>query len=85
MGDHRATIKVEFEMHGHKAKQDFWINWSPADNGVDDRVTDWIAVHAQKAMDAYWEQEYGAQTVRDAERENHERSQLAALKAKYEP
>jgi len=62
MGDHRASIKIEFEMHGHKAKTDMWINWFVDDHsGVDQRVIDWLAAHARKAMDKYAEAEYEAQ------------------------
>ncbi len=41
MGDHRPTITAHFEMHGHSADFDFgWCNWSPNEDGVDQRVVD---------------------------------------------
>lgn len=27
MGDHRASIRVRFEMHGEVSETDMWINW----------------------------------------------------------
>lgn len=27
MGDHRASIKIEFTMHGVTSNADLWINW----------------------------------------------------------
>lgn len=86
MGDHRASIKVEFEMHGHAAKHEMWINWTPDDQtGVDRRVTEWFEAEAQKAMDKWWEAEEKAQDREQAEAENRERAELARLKAKFEP
>ena len=36
MGDRRASIKIEFSMHGQTKKADMWINWSPSDyDGID--------------------------------------------------
>ena len=37
MGDHRATVKISFSMHGVDAENEWWINWSPDDTGVDRR------------------------------------------------
>jgi hypothetical protein len=48
MGDRRASIKIEFSMHGKTKKADMWINWSPSDyDGVDQRVLDFFSEAAQ--------------------------------------
>ena len=88
MGDHRASIKIEFEFHGHKEKADWWINWSPDTSccqGVDQRIIDWIREQAEigyrrydEQMAKYWKEEHDRAT------EKAEREQLETLKSKYE-
>jgi len=83
MGDHRASIKIEFEFHGLKFKREFWINFSPSSEcGCDPRICEFFKECAEKGYAEFDEE------LRDYERtqrETEERQQLAALKAKYEP
>ena len=83
MGDHRASIKCEFEMHGHKATQEWWLNQDP--NGCDQRITEWFDKQVEIAIGRYDAQmtEYWAEQNR-AKIESDEREQLARLKEKYE-
>jgi hypothetical protein len=81
MGDHRISLKVEFEMHGHKAKIDQWVNWSP---DYADKIRDWLEQQIEIGRGKWFDAEYDAQLLRDAEREAAERDELARLKAKYE-
>lgn len=89
MGDHRASVKIEFSMHDHEDKVDFWINYSPDDDccpyKVDRRVLEWLTKAYEKAMDNWFDQQYDAEMMRKAEIEKQEREELARLKAKYEP
>ena len=56
MGDHRASIKVEFSMYGETEKADMWINWS-VNSGecyeVDQRVIDFFRDAYLKMRDKY--------------------------------
>ena len=61
-----------------------WINWSPNDDGIDPRVTNWILGFTEKAMAKYWDEQYDYEQVLRAESENRERDELARLKAKFE-
>ncbi len=90
MGDHRASVTIHFEFHGHKASiDDAWWNWSPDSSGypgVDQRVLDFFRAATEagmqrwdKQMEQYWENELKESTERS------ERKQLETLKAKYEP
>lgn len=81
MGDHRVSIKLEFSMHGHEAKNDWWLNWS---DSVPQRVAEWVEENKDKAMAKFMETQFEAQERVDAITENLEREQLAKLKAKYE-
>jgi hypothetical protein len=82
MGDHRVSIKLEFSMHGHEAKNDWWLNWS---DNIPERVAEWVEGQKSKAMDKYFEAENLEEERRAALLEDVEREQLAKLKAKYEP
>lgn len=85
MSDHRADIKITFNFHGVDYKYDGWINWSPNDDGIDQRIVDFFREAAEKgyarfdAQVAEYQHEY---------RERHEReselAELQRLKAKYE-
>jgi len=86
MGDHRATVKVEFDIHGKVYKQEWWINYFPDDSsGVDRRIAEWFS--------ACWEDAYSRyqKVVNESHREEDERKQreaelaeLKRLKEKYE-
>ena len=83
MGDHRATIKVEFDMHGHKAKQEMYINWD-YHSGCDRRVVEWFEEQSAAAMEKWHAEQYKAnEQVRAVELERTERAELARLEAKY--
>ena len=89
MGDHRASVTIHFEFHGHKASiKDAWWNWSPDSSechGVDQRVIDFFREATDAGMRRWDEQmaNYWADELRAAT-ERSERAQLEALKAKYE-
>lgn len=80
MGDHRVSIEIQFEMHGHKAKHEMWVNWSGA---VPASIADWIEAQKAKAMDKWFEAEDLEEERRAALVEKSEREQLARLKEKY--
>jgi hypothetical protein len=55
MGDRRASIKIEFSMHGETKEADMWINWSPSDcNGVDQRILDFFSESAREMESKFW-------------------------------
>jgi hypothetical protein len=80
MGEHRVSIKISFEMHGHKAEQDSWVNWS---DDVPQRWAEWIEAQHEKAMDRYLDAQFKDEERRAAERENAERLEFERLKAKF--
>jgi hypothetical protein len=84
MGDHRLSLKIEYEMHGHKAKQEWWINASPSD-WIPSTVEDWFRLQHEAAMRRYEDQnaKYWAEQKKE-KIEKEERDTLARLKAKYE-
>ena len=57
MGDHRASIKIEWSMHGHRQKADMWWNYYPCDDccgfRVDKRVLEWLTEQYDKSMDLW--------------------------------
>ena len=88
MGDHRASIKIEFSMYGETKKADMWINWSPDHSdchGVDQRVVDFFAQSANEMSANFW-----ASVERDARRrqkqaeEEAERKEYERLRVKFE-
>lgn len=82
MGDHRVSIKIEFEMHGHKDKWDAWLNWS---DSLPERVAEWIVEQKECAMNRWFAANEDAEARAAAELENRERQELERLKLKYEP
>ena len=86
MGDHRASIKIEFSMYGETKKADMWINWSPSDyQGVDQRVIDFFEQSAQEMSAKYWEQQYRAERrQKKKDEEEAERKEYERLKSKFE-
>lgn len=84
MGDHRATVKVEFTIHGKTYTMDSWINWFDDGSGVDQRVIDFFRASwedAKTRYDAELEALYAREHARDIEAA--ERRELARLTAKY--
>lgn len=84
MGDHRATVKIEFTIHGKTYKMDSWINWFDDGTGVDQRVIDFFRDSwddARARYDAqqaeYWARENAAKI------EAEERATLDRLQRKY--
>lgn len=86
MGDRRASIKIEFSMHGETKKADMWINWSPDDyDGVDQRILDFFSEAARQMESKFWEaQERAASKQRKKAEEEAERKEYERLKAKFE-
>ena len=86
MGDHRASIKIEFSMYGETKKADMWINWSPDDyHGVDQRVVNFFSEAAQQMSEKFWEaQERAERRQRKKAEEEAERKEYDRLKAKFE-
>lgn len=85
MGDHRISIKIDFDMHGHHDKLDVWWNFSEQDvPGVDYRVIEWLQKAHEKAMDKYLDAQFSREERAAAEREEAERKLLSKLKDKYE-
>ena len=81
MGDHRISLKVEFKMHGHEANIDQWVNWTP---NYADRIHDWLVEQIDIGRGKWFDAEFDAQMIREAEVERSEREQLELLKEKYE-
>lgn len=88
MGDHRASIKIEFSMYGETKKADMWINWSDASSEcsyVDQRVIDFFQESYQAMYDNYMEESRREAQKRIArEAEERERKEYERLKAKFE-
>lgn len=86
MGDHRASIKIEFSMYGETKEADMWINWSPDDyHGVDQRVIDFFEQSAQEMSAKCWERQYRAERrQKKKDEEEAERKEYERLKAKFE-
>lgn len=84
MGDHRADIKIEMEFHGVKDSCDMYINYFPENDGVDQRIIDFIS-------GVYWRgmAKYDEETAKRYEREHkkeieeNEKKELNRLKEKY--
>jgi hypothetical protein len=87
MGDHRASLKIEWSMHGHECKQDFWYNYYPTDEcctcKVDRRILDWLTTQYEISMDNWFEAECADAERKAAKAENDERTILAELTKKY--
>lgn len=81
MGDRRISLKVEFEMHGHKARIDQWVNWTP---DYPDEIRDWLQEQIDIARGRYFDALYDAEMLTKAREEAAERDELRRLKAKYE-
>jgi hypothetical protein len=88
MGDHRASIKIEFSMYGETKKADMWINWSGSSSecsDVDQRVIDFFRESHTAMYAKFMEAEWREVRKREArETEERERKELERLKAKYE-
>lgn len=85
MGDHRASIKIEFSMYGETKKADMWINWSPDDyQGVDRRVIEFFEESAIAMSCKYFEaQERAARREQKKAEQEAERKEYERLHAKF--
>jgi len=72
VGDHRATIKIEFNMHGVTSKTDLWINWWPgcAADGFPTALRDFFDEAEAKSMAAFHEDQNTADMERIKKRES---------------
>jgi hypothetical protein len=72
MGDHSASVKIEWSMHGHKDKMDMWVNYHPSDNcyeyKIDRRVLEWLDAAYKKSMDKWDDMQFEAEEERRRER-----------------
>ena len=87
MGDHRASIQIDFEMHGVKKQMDFWINWYSADGEIDKRILDFFEEAVEEAMQAYDkdQMEYRLEQQQlEQQKENIEKSEYERLKKIYD-
>ena len=86
MGDHRASIKIEFSMYGETKKADMWINWSPDDyQGVDRRVIEFFEQAAHEMSFKYYEaQELANKRQQKKAEAEAERKEYERLKEKFE-
>ena len=88
MGDHRASIKIEFSMYGETKKADMWINWSPDGtdyHGVDQRVLDFFYNSACEMREIFCERHERATRIQQEKaQEEAERKEYERLKAKFE-
>ena len=86
MGDHRASIKIEFSMYGETKEADMWINWSPDDyQGVDSRVTEFFEQAAHEMSFKYYEAQERANRRQQKKAEAEaERKEYERLKEKFE-
>lgn len=80
MGDHRISLKVQFEMHGHHAEIDQWVNWTP---DYAEEIRSWLDEQINIGRGNFFDAQYAADVLAAAEIENREREELARLKAKY--
>lgn len=84
MGDHRVSIKINFEMHGLKKKYDAWLNWSDC---IPEDISSMIEKWKDDAMDKFYaeDEKYRAkqEKLKLMQVENEERALLEKLKEKY--
>ncbi len=88
MGDHRASVKIEFSIYGEKYTMDSWINWSVGGQHVrevDDRVIEFFQNSYLDARDKWEEASGEADRRRKEEAEAVERAEYERLKKKFEP
>lgn len=84
MGDHRATITIEFTMHGVTSKAEgMWMNWweDAAPHNLPSMVTEFFADAEAKSMRAY----YDAQDRAEDEANRKRKALAEQAKAKLTP
>jgi hypothetical protein len=83
MGDHRATIVINFTMHGKTYKMDSWVNYNGWD-GVDSRVIEFFQKSWEDAMWRYQEEDRKAEKKRkQKEDEEKDKKEYERLSKKY--
>jgi hypothetical protein len=86
MSDHRFHLKIEFSIYGMNFEWNPDLNWNNHTGGVDDRIIEWFADCYAQARTAWDHQNMVEDVIRErAKVEHRERTELARLKAKYEP
>ena len=55
MGDHRASVKLSFDMHGVKKETEMWINYYPNECGIDSRIIEFFEECHMEAMEKWHE------------------------------
>ena len=85
MGDHRASIKIEFSLPDKTYTQEWWINYWPDETaGVDHRISNWFSNCWEEYLLRYKMREQERyEREHQAEIEVSEREELARLKTKY--
>lgn len=85
MGDHRVTIRIIWEMHGHKADSgEMWCNGSSYE-ALPSMARDWLEEQHRISMQRWDDEQFEAEQERKKEEtEKNERAELSRLKAKYE-
>lgn len=83
MGDHRASIKIEFEMHGVTSKADMWVNWNPHLLPFDlpHCLVEFFSEAQQKSLAAYLD----ANTRAEDERLARQKALIESAKSKLSP
>ena len=86
MGDHRASIKLSFSMHGIEKEAEMYINYYTDSNyGCDQRIIDFFTACHEEAMDKWEEIVWKSQEKeRKLAQENYDRNEYERLKKKYE-
>ena len=77
MRDHRANIKITFEIYGYEDKLDTSINYIPDSDGVAPYIKEFFSNHYERAC-GLWEVEKFKQ-----DREIEKQREAAARKALY--
>ena len=79
MGDFRASINIKMTLVNKEYQQEWWINWSPDNDGVDKRIKEWFASCWDDAHHSYTERmeeatrEFRAEMTEKTERKEYER------------
>lgn len=85
MGDHRADIRLKFEIHDKIYKTEMWINYTPNENGIDRRIVEWFEDCWTDAYRRYQDKmDEQMEESRKEELEKKEKLELKRLKEKYE-
>lgn len=86
MGEHRASIKIEFEFHDVKREYYGFINYTPESCcNMDRRIIDFFNDVYQEGLFKYFEECQKREAEEEKEKiEEHDRAEYERLKAKFE-